>query len=109
MKTRWQNFIAWYKSKNLTTHTIGTAIVGFAIAYDSSPQLRDYIGTIFTGFPVVVTHLGTLCANIAAGVALWRNYSHSSSAAGTVANAQAILSKPDAPTATQVEAATTTK
>ena len=40
MKTRWQNFIAWCKSKNLTTHTIGTAIVGFAIAYDSSPQLR---------------------------------------------------------------------
>lgn len=100
---------SWFRSKNITTHTVGAAIIAFAVAYDSSPQLRDYIGTVFTGFPVVVTTLGTLCANIAAGVALWRNYSHSSSAAGTLATARAIQSQPDAPTAAQVDAASTVR
>jgi hypothetical protein len=109
MNSFWQTLLAWCRSKNITTHTIGAAIIGFAVAYDSSSQLRDYIGTLFTGFPVVVTTLGTLCANIAAGVALWRNYSHSSSPAGTLATARQIQTQPDAPTAAQVDAATITK
>ena len=102
-------FISWCKSKNLTTHTIGLAIVTAAFAYDSSPDLRNYIGTLFTGYPVVVTKLGELAANIVAGVTLWRNYSHSLSAAGAVAHAKAIQSSPDAPTSAAVDAATTTK
>lgn len=99
--------IAWFKSKNITTHTIGLAIVGAAFAYDGSPQLRNYIGTVFTGYPVVVTHIGELAANIVAGVTLWRNYSHSSSPAGTLATARTINATPDAPTATQVDDAST--
>jgi hypothetical protein len=100
--------IAWCKSKNLTTHTIGLAIVAFAFAYDSSPDLRNYIGTVFTGYPVVVTKLGELAANIVAGVTLWRNYSHSLSAAGEIAHVKVIQANSDAPTAA-VDAATTTK
>jgi hypothetical protein len=104
-----QTILAWLKSKNITTHTVGGFIIAFAVAYNSSPQLRDYIGTLFTGFPVVVSKLGILCADIAAGVALWRNYAHSGSDAGVLARAREIQSKPDAPTAAQVDAATTQK
>jgi hypothetical protein len=84
------NIVAWFKSKNITTHTVGGAIVAFAIAYNTTPALRDYIGTVFTGYPVVVTRIGELAANIVLGVTLWRNYSHSSSAAGTLATARDI-------------------
>ena len=103
------NFIAWLRSKNVTTHTIGVAIITFAFAYDSYAPLRDYIGTIFTGYPVVVTRIGELAANIVAGVTLWRNYSHSSSPAGTLATARTIQASPDAPTAAAVDAATTVR
>ena len=101
---------AWARSKNITTHTIGAGIVTAALAYDSSPDLRNYIGTLFAGYPVVVTHVGVLCANIGAGVALWRNFSHSSSAAGTLATARAIVDDPKilTPTTAQVDAADTT-
>jgi hypothetical protein len=98
---------AWFRSKNITTHTVGVAIVGFAIAYNSSPALRDYIGTMLIGYPVIITKLGVWTANIVAGVTLWRNYAHSSSDAGTLATARTITSSGDAPTASQVDAATT--
>jgi hypothetical protein len=100
-------FTAWIKAHNITAHTIGLAIVTAAFAYDSSPQLRDYIGTVFTGYPVVVTHIGELAANIVAGVTLWRNYSSPHSKAGAVAHSNAILDESDAPTAAEVDAATT--
>jgi hypothetical protein len=99
------NIGAWFRSKNITTHTVGAVIVAAAFAYDGSPALRDYIGTLFTGYPVVVTHLGVLAANIVGAVTLWRNYSHSSSAAGTLATARTINALPDAPTSAQVDAA----
>ena len=99
-------FSAWAKSKNLTTHTIGAAIITFALTYDSSPPLRNYIGTLLTGYPVVVGKIGVLCANIGAGVALWLKFSHSSSSAGTLAKANAILASPNPPTSEQINAAT---
>jgi hypothetical protein len=98
---------AWLKSKNITTHTVGMAIVAFAVAYNSSTALRDYIATLLAGYPVVVTKIGMLTTDIVAGVTLWRNYSHSSSPAGTLATARAIQAAPDAPTSSQVDAATT--
>lgn len=97
---------AWLLSKNITTHAVGAAIVGFAIAYNSSAELRDYIGTMFAGYPIVVTKLGMICADIAAGIALWRNFAHSSSAAGKVAAAESILASANPPTAAAVAAAT---
>ena len=97
---------AWAKSKNITTHTIGAAIITFAAAYDSSPALRSYIANVFVGYPMVVGKIGVLCANIGAGVALWLKFSHSSSAAGTVANANVILASPAPPSPAQISAAT---
>ena len=101
---------AWVRSKNITTHTVGGAIIVFAFAYTKSPALRDYIATLLVGYPMVVTKIGVLATNIVAGVILWRNYSHSSSAAGTLATANFIRSDKNpaiAPTAAEVDAAST--
>ena len=106
-KSIWDSFIAYVKSKNKTTHAFGAFIVSAAFAYTTSPALRDYIGTLLVGYPVIVTKIGVLAIDISAGVTLWRNYSHSSSPAGTLATAREIKSRPDAPTAAQVDAATT--
>jgi hypothetical protein len=104
---RWNQIVAFANSKNITTHTVGGFIVAAAFAYDSSPQLRDYIGTLFTGYPVVVTKIGLLAANIVGAVTLWRNYSHSSSDAGTLATARDIYASGNAPTAAEADAAST--
>ena len=105
MVSLWNQFRAWMASKNVTTHTVGAAIIAFAFTYDSSPALRNYIGTVFVGYPVVVTKLGILTANVVAGVTLWRSYSHSSSPAGILATAQVITSLPNPPTQAAIDAA----
>jgi hypothetical protein len=99
--------VAWAKSKNITTHTVGGFIVAFAVAYNSSSDMRNYISTLFVGYPVVATKIAVLMTDIAAGVALWRNFSHSSSPAGTLATAREIHAQPDAPTSAQIDAAST--
>ena len=109
MKSNWQNFVAWLKSKSAITHSVGVALFGFAVAYDSSKTLQENVAGLFTGHPEIVTKIGLICTNVVLLAGIVAKYSHSSSNAGTVANAQAILAKPDAPTATQVEAASTTK
>ena len=101
------NIAAWFKAHNITSHTVGAFIVTFALAYTTSPELRNYIATVFTGYPTVVTKFGVLMVDIAAGVTLWRNFSASHSDAGIVAEARKIQDKPDAPTSSQVDAATT--
>lgn len=103
MKSNWQNFVAWLKSKNITTHTIGAFALSAGIAItDNAWGCRDFLLQLFRDHPKLGSDLVLIAGAIAA-------YKRSSSKAGTVANAQAILAKPDAPTATQVEAASTTK
>lgn len=101
------NLGVWFKAHNISAHTVGAGIVAFALAYNGSPEIRNYIATVFTGYPVVVTRFGVLMVDIATGVMLWRNYSAAHSAAGVLAEARKINGKPDAPTASQVDAATT--
>jgi hypothetical protein len=96
---------SWFRSKNITTHSVGLAVAGFLIAYNTSPDLRNYISGLFVGYPVIATRVGVILTNAAAGLILWRNFSHSSSAAGTLATARQIYDKPDAPTAKEVDAA----
>lgn len=81
-------FIAWLKSKNITSHTVVAAIWAFALYYDSSPSFRQKVGELFVGYPVVITKLGIITANIVAFGTMWAKYSHSSSAAGTAARAE---------------------
>ena len=107
MTSLWNKFVAWMRSKNLTTHTVGAAIVGFAVVYNSSPDVRNYIGTLLAGYPVVVTKIGIVTADIVAAVMLWAKYSHSSSAAGILANARSVNDSPNAPTLDKVNAADT--
>ncbi len=103
----WNKLVAWLRSKNITTHTVGGFIVAFSFAYTASPALRDYIGSLLVEYPVVVTKIGVLAVDIVGGVTLWRNYSHSSSAAGLLANAREIVNNFNitTPTAAQVNAA----
>ena len=105
MVSLWNKFQAWLKSKNITTKAIGYGVVAFCFAYNGSPELRNYIGTVFVGYPVVVTKLGILVANIVAGVTLWRNFAHSSSPAGVLAKAQNLALSPNPPTQAAIDAA----
>lgn len=82
--------IAWFKSKNKLTHTIGMTLLTVVLVYDGSPELRGLVSHMFTGHSDAVTKLGVLCANIAAVVTIWAKYSHSSSAVGVIAKAQEI-------------------
>jgi hypothetical protein len=100
-----RQFAAWMKGKNITTHSVGAAIVAFAVAYNASATVRDYIGTALVGFPVVVTKIGVLSADIVGAVTLWRNYSRSSNAAGILATARAVNDNPNGPTVMEVNAA----
>ena len=107
MNTIWSRFIAWMKSKNITTNTVGASLVAFAFAYNFSPELQKQVATLFVGHPVVITKIGIITSDIVILVGLWAKYSHSSSAAGTVARSRAILANGNAPTAAQVDAADT--
>ena len=100
---------AWFLSKNITTHTVWIGLLGFAVAYDSSSALRDQVATLFFGHPVIVTKIGILCSNLVILSAMWAKLSHSSSPAGTVANAQVIQASQNPQTQAEVNAADTTK
>jgi hypothetical protein len=91
--------VAWFKSKNITSHSIAVAIVGLASLIMTDETVRNFILGFFTKRPDVGVAIVSL-----AGIIL--KYSHSSSPAGAVAQAKAVLSEPDAPTAKQVDAAT---
>ena len=96
------NFFAWLKSKNITTHTVAVAVLAVATVISTDQQVRDWVLELFKAHPVIGTNLVAL-----AGIIL--KYSHSSSAAGTMVQARAIQDKPDAPTASQIDAATPSK
>jgi len=104
----WATVVAWLKSKNLTTHVVVGFLFSFAVAYTSSDALRQQIATVFIGYPIVVTKLGIICGDIVILASIWAKISHSSSPAGTVANAEVIMSLPSAPTSAAIEAAKTT-
>lgn len=94
------NFIAWLKSKNVTTHTVGALCITLAGLITLDPQVRDFLLLLFKAHPALGSDIVLLAAIIA-------KYSHSSSPAGTLATARAIQSAPDAPTSAAVDAATT--
>ena len=95
-------FIAWFKSKNITAHTIAAILVVVAGAITGDQQVRDFLITLFQKHPAVFADLSAI-----AGIYL--KYSHSSSAAGTIATAQTIEASPNPPTAAAVDAAKVTK
>jgi hypothetical protein len=90
--------MAWLKSKNLTSHSIAAAAIALATLITTDQQVRDFLISTFQQHPKIGTGIVTL-----AGIIL--KYSHSSSAAGTVATAQHIELSPNPPTPAEVAAA----
>jgi len=91
---------AWFKGKNITAHSVAALAIAFATAYTSDQQFRDFVISMFQTHPKIL-------ADITLAVGIILKYSHSSSAAGTVATAQVIAASPNAPTPAAVEAAKT--
>jgi hypothetical protein len=93
------SLVAWLKSKNITAHSIAVGAIALATLYTTDQQVRDFVLALVKDHPKIA-------ADISLAVAVILKYSHSSSDAGTVANAKVIEASPNPPTATAVEAAT---
>jgi hypothetical protein len=90
--------IAWFRSKNITAHTIAALLVSAATAVATDEQVRSFLVGAFQAHPKVASTIIAL-----AGITL--KYSHSSSAAGAIVAGRAALDSPSAPTSAQVAAA----
>lgn len=90
--------VAWFRSKNITAHSVAVLAIGAATLYTTDEQFRDFVISAFQNHPKIL-------ADITFAVGIILKYSHSSSNAGTVANAITIQSSPNPPTATAVQAA----
>ena len=93
--------IAWLKSKNSFTHSIG--VLGGVVAVvltDNAYGSRDALLQLFRNHPTLGSDLVILAGVIAA-------YKRSSSKAGTVAAAINIQAGPDAQTKVAIDAADT--
>lgn len=91
---------AWFLSKSWTSHTVAAALVTLAgiLAFDLRAQ--QLVTALFKGHPEAASEIILVAGLIA-------KYTHSSSPAGTVAAAKVIVASADAPTASQIEAAST--
>ena len=94
------NLIAWFKSKGWTAHAVFAACIAAAGIIGADTQVQQFLAGLFANHPAIAAQIIALAVIIA-------KYTHSSSAAGTLANARNIQASPDAPTASQVDAATT--
>ena len=80
--------LAWIRSKNVTAHSVAAIGILIATVITSDQTVRDFVMQLFHNHPAMGTDILVL-----AGIIL--KYSHSSSAAGKVAVAKAILDSPD--------------
>jgi hypothetical protein len=93
---------AWFRSKNVTSHSIAVAAVAFATLYTTDDQFRNFVIALFQNHPKILADI-----SLAAGVIL--KYMHSSSPAGTVGAAQVIQASNKPESQAAVDAADTTK
>jgi hypothetical protein len=94
------NFVAWLRSKNITTHTVAALALAAAGAITFDPQVQQILVALLKGHPTLVADIVLIAGVIA-------KYSQSSSPSGTLANARAVKDAPNAPTSAQVDAADT--
>ena len=94
--------LAFFRSKNITSHTVAAAVITLAGLIMSDEQVRDFVLSTFQAHPKIGTSIVAL-----AGIVL--KYSHSSSSAGTIATAEKIVAAPNPPTPAEVDAAKGTK
>jgi heme A synthase len=93
---------AWFKSKNITAHTIAAVAILAATTITTDQQVRDFVIGLFQAHPKIGTSILTV-----AGIIL--KYSHSTSAAGTVVAAEKVMASPNPPTPAAIAAATPTQ
>ncbi len=91
------NIVAWFQSKNLISHWIAVAVFGLSGIIATDQQVQQYVVQLCAAHPA-------LAAQIIGAAVIIAKYSHSSSAAGTLATARTINASPDAPTSSQVAA-----
>ena len=91
-------FIAWLKSKNWTAHTVAAFCISAAIFISSDSQAQQFLLDLLKAHPALAADVILLAGLIA-------KYSHSSSPAGTLAGARAVMDEPNTPTPAQVNAA----
>ena len=95
------NFIAaWLNAHNGLAKTLVALIVAGAGVVGTLPQAQAFVMLTFKAHPAVGTWILAACA-------LYVTLKSPHSDAGAVAHARAIQAQPDAPTAAQVDAATT--
>ena len=89
---------AWFLSKNLTAHTVAVLCISAATLISTDPQVQQILVSLFREHPAALADITLLAGLIF-------KYTRSSSDAGTLAKANEIKSNPDAPTASEVDAA----
>jgi hypothetical protein len=89
--------ISWFKSKNLTTHSVLAACASLAIVIASDPAIQEWIKATLAAHP-------QLASLIVLAAIAYAKQSHSSSSVGTLATARTIVASPDAPTSAEVDA-----
>jgi hypothetical protein len=101
MSRLWNTLVAWLKSKNITTHTIGVAagLAMLAIS-DNAWGCRDLLLKLFHDHPSLGADIVLISGAFAA-------YKRSSSNAGAVAVAKVVMDSPNAPTSAAIDAANT--
>jgi len=92
------DLMKWLRSKSITSHSVAAALVLAATVITSDQQVRDFVLGLFQAHPKIATAIVSLAAIIL-------KYSHSSSPAGAIAQAQTIEATPNAPTQAAVDAA----
>jgi hypothetical protein len=91
---------AWFKAHNWSTHSIAAFLAVAAGIIVANPQAKALVMQFFKSNPDLGTAIVTLAG-------IYVTYKTSHSPAGMVAASKAIMANGNAPTAAQVDAATT--
>ena len=91
---------AWFRSKSPQAHSLLGLMGSLALYIASSHDAQQFLITLLAGHPGVAAAIISLAVSAA-------GYMHSSSPAGTLATARDIKDSGNAPTAAQVDAAST--
>lgn len=92
--------IAWFKSRNWSTHTVIAVAGSLALYIAADPAAQLWIKTTLAAHPQLASLI------VLASLAIAKQ-TPSRSDAGVLAAARTINAAPDAPTASEVDAATT--
>jgi hypothetical protein len=89
MKKLIAKIVAWFRSRNITSHAVAGLATMAAGAYAADPDVRAIVLSLLQTHPKIVAGIGTACV-------LWMKYSSAHSAIGVlqqVPEAKAELAK----------------